>query len=80
MVSRGDSAWIKAFAVVVLLAMTILNILGSQAVARAQTVVVYVVIGILTVFAVATLTHIHPHLLSLLPATRRCEISSRAWP
>ena len=63
-VSRGDSAWIKAFAVVVLLAMTILNILGSQAVARAQTVVVYVVIGILTVFAVATLTHIHPHLLA----------------
>ncbi len=63
-VSRGDSAWIKAFAVLVLLAMTILNILGSQAVARAQTVVVYVVIGILTVFAVATLTHIHPHLLA----------------
>ena len=63
-VSRGDSAWIKAFAVLVLLAMTILNILGSQAVARAQTIVVYVVIGILTVFAVATLTHIHPHLLA----------------
>ena len=35
-VSRGDSAWIKAFAVLVLLAMTILNILGSQAVARAK--------------------------------------------
>ena len=62
--SRGDSAWIKAFAVLVLLAMTILNILGSQAVAGAQTIVVYVVIGILTVFAVATLTHIHPHLLA----------------
>jgi amino acid transporter len=63
-VSKGDSAWIKAFAVLVLLVMTLLNIQGSQAVARAQTVVVYVVIGILTVFAVATLTNIHPHLLA----------------
>ena len=44
--------------------MTLLNVLGSQPVARAQTVIVYVVIGILTVFAVATLTNIHPHLLA----------------
>ena len=78
-VSRGDSAWIKAFAVVVLLAMTILNILGSQAVARAQTVVVYVVIGILTVFVVVTLTHIHPHLLAFPRYPSLRDIVS-AWP
>jgi amino acid transporter len=63
-VSRGDSAWIKGFAVLLLCVMTVLNVLGSQAVARVQTVVVYVVIGILTVFAVATLSNIHPHLLA----------------
>ena len=44
--------------------MTILNILGSQVVARAQTVVVVVVIGILTVFAVATLANLDPDLLA----------------
>jgi len=63
-ISRGDSAWIKFFAVLVLCAMTSLNIMGSQAVARAQTVVVYVVIGILTVFAIATLANIQPDLLA----------------
>ena len=41
-----------------------LNIVGSQAVARAQTVVVFVVIGILTVFAVATLANLDPDLLA----------------
>ncbi|MGY1592466.1 APC family permease [Geodermatophilus sp. SYSU D00708] len=45
----------KVLAVLVILLMTVLNILGSRAVARAQTVVVVVVIGILTVFAVATI-------------------------
>jgi amino acid transporter len=63
-VSRGDSVWIKFFAVLILCVMALLNILGSQAVARAQTVIVYVVVSILTVFAVATLANIHPHLLA----------------
>jgi amino acid transporter len=52
------------FAVLLLLVMTGLNIVGSRAVARTQTVVVVVVIGILTVFAVATLANLHPHLLA----------------
>ncbi|MGH8834083.1 MAG: APC family permease [Actinomycetes bacterium] len=51
----GSTAWTKFFAVLVVLVMAALNILGSQAVARAQTVVVLVVIGILTLFAVTTL-------------------------
>jgi amino acid transporter len=54
----------KLFAVLLLLVMTGLNIVGSKAVARTQTVVVVVVIGILTVFAVATLANLHPHLLA----------------
>jgi amino acid transporter len=37
----GSTAWIKVFAVLLVLAMTLLNILGSQAVARTQTVIVY---------------------------------------
>jgi hypothetical protein len=38
--------------------MAVLNVLGSRGVAREQTVVVIVVIGILTVLAVATLAEI----------------------
>jgi amino acid transporter len=44
--------------------MSLLNILGSQAVARAQTVVVYVVLTILTVFAASTISNLDPHLLA----------------
>lgn len=60
----GSTAWTKAFAVLVILVMAALNILGSQAVAKAQTIVVIVVIGILTLFAVATLANIDPDLLA----------------
>jgi amino acid transporter len=60
----GGTAWTKAFAVLVVLVMTVLNILGSQAVAKAQTIVVIVVISILTLFAVATLTNLDPELLA----------------
>jgi len=45
--------------------MTALNILGSQTVARAQTVVVIVVVGILSVFAVTTLANIQIDLLAV---------------
>ncbi len=41
-----------------------LNVVGSQAVAKAQTVVVVVVVGILTVFSVATLANMNPDLLA----------------
>ena len=60
----GDGDWTALFAVLVVVAMSMLNILGSQIVARAQTVVVVVVIGILTVFAVATLANLDPDLLA----------------
>src|SRR5687767_12394509 len=48
-VADGEEGWVKVFAVLVVVAMTMLNVVGSQAVARTQTVVVVVVIGILTV-------------------------------
>jgi amino acid transporter len=60
----GGTAWTKAFAVLVVLVMTVLNILGSQAVAKAQTIVVIVVISILTLFAVVTLANLDPELLA----------------
>jgi amino acid transporter len=56
--------WTKLFAALIIVVMTILNIVGSQVVARAQTVIVVVVIGSLSVFAVATLLNINPQLLA----------------
>jgi amino acid transporter len=63
-VADNSEFWIKAFAVLLVLAMTGLNVVGSQAVARVQTLVVVVVIGILSVFAVTTIANMDPHLLA----------------
>jgi amino acid transporter len=63
-VTDESESWAKAFAVLVVLAMALLNVLGSQAVARAQTIVVVVVVGILAVFAVTTLANLDPDLLA----------------
>ena len=62
-VTDGDETWGKVFAVAVIVVMAGLNVVGSKAVARAQTVVVVVVIGILTIFAVATISTIDADLL-----------------
>jgi amino acid transporter len=48
----------------VIAGMTLLNMVGSQAVAKVQTVVVYVVLGILSVFAVTTIATMEPSLLA----------------
>jgi amino acid transporter len=63
-VADGSERWTKPFAILVILVMALLNLLGSHAVARAQTVVVIVVIGILTVFAVSTIANLNPDLLA----------------
>jgi amino acid transporter len=60
----GSTVWIKVFAALLVLAMTLLNIVGSQAVARTQTVIVYVVLTILTLFAVTTLANLDLDLLA----------------
>jgi amino acid transporter len=59
----GDPTALKAFAAVLIILMTLLNVVGSRAVARVQTVVVTVVIGILITFAVVTLANVNPELL-----------------
>jgi amino acid transporter len=63
-VADGSTGWVKVFAVLVVLVMSALNILGSRAVARAQTVVVVVVVGILALFAVTTLANLDADLLA----------------
>jgi amino acid transporter len=63
-VADGSTAWVKVFAVGLVLAMTALNTAGSQALAKVQTVTVYIVLGILTLFAATTLANIDPDLLA----------------
>jgi amino acid transporter len=60
----GSVTWTKLFAVLIIVAMTVVNIVGSRVVARAQTVIVVVVIGSLALFAAATLLNINPQLLA----------------
>jgi amino acid transporter len=60
----GTGASVSLFAVLLLLVMTVLNVVGSNAVAKVQTLIVIVVIGILTIFAVTTLANAHAHLLA----------------
>lgn len=65
MLTGGENAaWVKVFAALIIVVMTAVNIAGSQLVANAQTVIVYVVLGILTIFAVVTLANMHPSLLA----------------
>jgi amino acid transporter len=59
-----NQVWIKVFAALIIIVMTAVNIAGSKLVANAQTVIVYVVLGILCVFAVVTLVHMNPSLLA----------------
>ena len=64
MFTGGSAAWAKVFAALVIVVMTAVNIVGSKLVAGAQTVIVYLVLGILVVFAVVTLANMHPSLLA----------------
>ncbi len=56
----GDPTALKAFAVGLLIVMTGLNVAGSTLVARVQSLVVFVVIGILAAFAVVTIANFEP--------------------
>jgi amino acid transporter len=59
-----NPATVKAFAVVLVVAMTALNVAGSTLVARVQSAVVFVVVGILAVFAAVTIANVNPSLLA----------------
>jgi amino acid transporter len=63
-VAGENAAWAKVFAALIIVVMTAVNIIGSGLVARAQTVIVYVVLGILVIFAVVTLVNMNPSLLA----------------
>jgi amino acid transporter len=60
----SNAGWANAFAVVVVIAMTVVNIAGSAWVAKLQSMVVFVVVGILCVFAIVTIANMHPSLLA----------------
>jgi amino acid transporter len=63
-VADENAAWAKFFAALIIVVMTAVNIVGSRLVASAQTVIVYVVVGILVFFAVVTLVNMNPSLLA----------------
>ena len=63
-ITHEGTAGIKLFAALLIVVMTLLNVLGSRAVARAQTLIVIIVLGILTIFSVSTLANLDPHLLA----------------
>jgi amino acid transporter len=61
----GENAiWAKVFAALIIIVMTGVNIAGSGLVARAQTVIVTIVIAILLLFAVVTIANMDPSLLA----------------
>jgi amino acid transporter len=60
----GDAAAAKAFAVAIVVAMTALNVAGSTFVARVQSLIVFVVVGILAVFAAVTIANMDTTLLA----------------
>jgi amino acid transporter len=66
------AVWIKVFSALILLAMLWVNVAGSQAVAKVQTVTVTIVVGILLAFAVVTIVNMDPSLLdpSAYPSLR----------
>jgi amino acid transporter len=64
MFANESKVWAKVFAALIVLLMTGVNIMGSTLVARAQSVIVFIVIGILAVFAVVTIANIDSSLLA----------------
>ena len=60
----GSEVWLKVFAAGIVAVMTVLNVVGSAAVAKVQMFIVYIVLGILTVFAVTSLANLDPDLLA----------------
>ncbi|MGX5695955.1 APC family permease [Agromyces soli] len=62
-VAGGDAGWAKALGVLLIVVMSCLNAVGSQVVARVQSVIVVVVLAILVVFAAVTIANWNPALL-----------------
>jgi amino acid transporter len=63
-IADGDPAWVKGLAVALVIVMTGLNVAGSTLVAKVQSLIVFVVVGILAFFAVVTIAAMDPALLA----------------
>jgi amino acid transporter len=59
-----SAARVKVFAALVIVVMAGLNVVGSSVVARVQSVIVFIVLAILSFFAVVTIANMHPSLLA----------------
>ena len=64
MFTDGNATWAKGFAALIVIAMGALSVLGAGAVAKAQGVIVRVVVGILVVFSIVTLANVNWSLLA----------------
>jgi len=71
-IADGNPAWTKGFAVLLVIVMSGLNVAGSTLVAKVQSLIVFVVIGILAFFAIVTISAIDPALIapSTYPSAR----------
>ncbi|MCC7163695.1 MAG: amino acid permease [Anaerolineae bacterium] len=56
--------WVKLFSVVIIVALTLLNLIGAGTVAKAQTAIVLIVLVVLVGFAIAMLAQLNPALLA----------------
>jgi amino acid transporter len=59
-----NKVWAKVFAALIVVVMAGANIVGSTFVARAQSIIVFIVIGSLTLFAVVTIANLDTSLLA----------------
>jgi amino acid transporter len=61
---NADAIWVNIFATLIIVGLTLLNFVGSDAVNKAQAAAVVIVVGILTIFVVAALTELQSDLLA----------------
>ena len=64
MFANDSVVWAKVFAGLIVLVMMMVNVAGSTLVARAQSVIVVIVIGILALFAIVTIANMDTALLA----------------
>jgi amino acid transporter len=63
-VANNNAVAVKLFAIALVIVMTALNVAGSTFVAKVQSVIVFVVVGILALFAVVTIANMNTSLLA----------------
>ncbi len=61
---NANPIWVKIFAAAIIILLTFVNSIGAEAVTKAQTVIVSIVLVILSGFAIAMLANMNPALLA----------------